>query len=195
MSAFALLVEQIDTLLRGYHRVIIAIDGMCASGKTTLAARLSARFENAPVIHMDDFYLPRDRQSEEAVGGHMDFERFCEQVITPFKKGETPLYDRFSCCSQDFIEHVSLPDARLYIVEGSYSTHPAIPDIYDLRIFLRLSPEEQMSRLTARDPEKIKDFREKWIPRENRFFATYMTELLADTVIDSWELSEETVQA
>ena len=36
---------------------VIAIDGRCASGKTTLARELAERL-GAGVIHMDDFFLP-----------------------------------------------------------------------------------------------------------------------------------------
>ena len=36
---------------------IIAIEGRCASGKTTLSKRLSEKL-GCGVIHMDDFFLP-----------------------------------------------------------------------------------------------------------------------------------------
>ena len=39
---------------------ILAIDGRCASGKTTLAGELQKR-QACNVIHLDDFYLPRLR--------------------------------------------------------------------------------------------------------------------------------------
>ena len=36
--------------------VLIAIDGKCASGKTTLAERLALKYK-ANLFHMDDFFL------------------------------------------------------------------------------------------------------------------------------------------
>ena len=35
---------------------MIALDGMCASGKTTLAGKMKERYPELAVIHMDDFF-------------------------------------------------------------------------------------------------------------------------------------------
>ena len=42
---------------------VLALDGFCASGKTTLAALIAERY-GARVIHTDDFYLPRDMRND-----------------------------------------------------------------------------------------------------------------------------------
>ena len=49
-------VRRIETLLAEQEHVFIAIDGPCASGKTTLARNLNERF-GGNVLHMDDFFL------------------------------------------------------------------------------------------------------------------------------------------
>ena len=59
------------------HAFLIAIDGRCAAGKTTLAEKIQSSME-CNVIHMDDFYLPFSERTEEKMtrpGGNMDFER------------------------------------------------------------------------------------------------------------------------
>ena len=38
--------------------ILIALDGRCGSGKTTLAAQLAERFPGSRTIHTDDYYLP-----------------------------------------------------------------------------------------------------------------------------------------
>ena len=38
--------------------VLVALDGRCGSGKTTLAAQLAERFPQSITLHTDDFYLP-----------------------------------------------------------------------------------------------------------------------------------------
>ena len=48
--------EKIAELLLQKERVIVGIDGCCASGKTTLADKLSRSFD-CNVFHMDDFFL------------------------------------------------------------------------------------------------------------------------------------------
>ena len=44
--------------------VVIAVDGMAASGKTTLAGLLAQRLD-AAVVHMDDFFLPQGFRTPE----------------------------------------------------------------------------------------------------------------------------------
>ena len=38
--------------------LVLALDGRCGSGKTTLAAALAGQFPASTVLHTDDFYLP-----------------------------------------------------------------------------------------------------------------------------------------
>ena len=69
---------------------IIAIDGRCASGKTTIGNEL-AKFLNAEVIHMDDFFLTPEMRTKERlneVGGNVDRERFEKEVLIPLSKNE-----------------------------------------------------------------------------------------------------------
>lgn len=42
-------------------RLLVTIDGPCGSGKSTLADALSDAL-NAPIIRMDDFFLPHARK-------------------------------------------------------------------------------------------------------------------------------------
>ena len=62
---------------------MIAIDGKCASGKTTLAYYIQSIYE-CNLFHMDDFFLREEQKSEERVreiGGNIDYERFKVEVI------------------------------------------------------------------------------------------------------------------
>ena len=54
----------IQQLLCEKETVIVAIDGNCTSGKTTLANQLAANYD-CNVFHMDDFFLPVDMRTEE----------------------------------------------------------------------------------------------------------------------------------
>lgn len=54
------LVEKLSTLLSAHpdHPVLVALDGRCGSGKTTLTAQLARQFPQSITVHTDDFYLP-----------------------------------------------------------------------------------------------------------------------------------------
>ena len=62
---------------------IVAIDGRCASGKTTVATALAGLL-NANLIHMDDFFLRKEQRTPERLatpGENIDHERFLEEVF------------------------------------------------------------------------------------------------------------------
>ena len=46
---------RIEDIRREKGRVLVAIDGRCAAGKTTLALRLQEKL-GCPLFHMDDFF-------------------------------------------------------------------------------------------------------------------------------------------
>lgn len=154
--------------------VLVAIDGRCASGKTTLAAEL-AKCLGAGVIHMDDFFLRPEQRTPERYaepGGNVDRERFLTEVLLPLTRrdGSSFTYRPFNCHTMRLCDLVDFIPTDITIIEGTYSCHPELRDYYDLRIFLTVSPEEQMARLAQRPRADLQMFREKWIPMEERYF-------------------------
>ena len=155
--------------------IIIAIDGRCASGKTTLAKAISEQID-CNVIHMDDFFLrPEQRTANRLAtpGENIDHERFLEEVLIPLSKGFPVTYHPFDCHKMGFGEEILLSPKKINIVEGSYSYHPSLRDYYAYTFFLTISLEEQMKRIIDREGvEKAKIFKEKWIPLEEEYFKT-----------------------
>lgn len=165
---------------------IIAIDGRCASGKTTLAEVLS-KMLNAPVIHLDDFFLPLELRSEERLsepGGNVHYERFLEEVIAPLRDHDKISYRIFDCSSCDYISKAELPAYDYLIIEGSYSHHPYFRDYADIRVFKDIESAEQLRRLGIReDQESLERFRLRWIPMEEKYFHTFRIKEKADIII------------
>ena len=167
--------------------LVIAIDGGAASGKTTLANELAKRFGGA-VIHMDDFFLRPEQRTEKRLseaGGNLDRERFLTEVIPHLHAENGFSYQRFDCSEMALGEHIFVPKARLLIVEGSYSHHPAFGEVYDLKIFLHISEETRRSRILERNgEEKYQMFVNRWIPLENRYFDAFSIPEKADILIN-----------
>ena len=155
---------------------VIAIDGRCASGKTTLAGRLQKEID-CNIIHMDHFFLRPEQRTEERLrepGGNVDYERFVEEVVLPFRQRKPFSYRVFDCKKMGFASNVPVRPDVVTIVEGSYSCHPVLWDFYDLRLFLDIEPEEQLRRICCRNGEKaLTIFRRRWIPLEERYFSEY----------------------
>ena len=158
--------------------ILAAIDGRCASGKTTLANQLQQEL-GCSVIHMDHFFLRPEQRTPERYqepGGNIDRERFLAEVLRPLSRGHSVSYRPFLCHSQQMGAPIEISTNRLIFVEGSYSCHPEFIPFYDLTIFLSVSPEEQMRRILIREgTEKAESFRTKWIPLEERYFSTFQT--------------------
>ncbi len=153
---------------------LIAIEGRCASGKTTLAAALARRLD-ANLIHMDDFFLRPEQRTPARLaipGENIDHERFLSEVLLPLRAGKPFSYRPFSCGSQTLTAPVTVEPKPIAIVEGVYSCHPDLRGYYDLRLFLTVDPDEQMRRLRLRDGDYAEVFRDRWIPLEEAYFAS-----------------------
>lgn len=166
------------------QRIIVAIDGSCASGKSTLASKL-AQSMDCNLIRVDDFFLRPEQRTKERldeIGGNVDYERFYREVLEPLKKGNAFIYRPYDCRSGFLGEEVPVTPRRINIVEGSYSHHPYFENAYDLKVFLTVSPGVRDARIHQRLPLLQKKFFTDWIPMEQRYFETYSIEEKADLV-------------
>ena len=173
----------------GKEFYVIAIDGKAGSGKTTIANELSTMLD-ASIIHMDDFFLlPELRTKErlEEAGGNVHYERFIEEVVKPLKKNSLKdgfSYRIFDCSKLDYNGLNYVKPSKFYIVEGSYSCHSKFLDYADLRVFIDVDERTQMQRIINRNgEEKAKQFKERWIPMEEKYFTAMQIKQKADVVI------------
>lgn len=168
--------RKIDALRQKSSHLLIAIDGRCAAGKTTLATRLQKAC-GCNVIPMDHFFLRPEQRTAERLntpGGNVDYERFLKEALIPLKQGEMFSYHPYDCHRQEFTEAVQVVPNPVNIIDGSYSCHPALYENYDLMIFLTVDEAEQIHRIRYRNGEICTArFQQKWIPLEERYFSAY----------------------
>ena len=175
----------IDRLLTEKDHILVAIDGKCTSGKTTLATRLADHYD-CTLLHMDDFFLRPEQRTPERYaqpGGNVDYERFYEEVLLPLKKGVSFSFRPFHCKTLTLSDPVFVPKKPLTVIEGSYSLHPYLGDPYDLKILLTVTEEAQQERLKTRPQHLQKRFIEEWIPMENRYLEHFSIESKADIIL------------
>ena len=156
--------------------ILVAIDGRCGSGKTTLGEYLKEQFD-CNLFHMDDFFLRVEQRTPDRMketGGNVDYERFYETVLVPVQKKESVCYQPFSCKKWNLLEAYEIPYKRLNIIEGSYSLHPYFGQQYQLEIFMNIASDVQLANIRKRNgEEKAKEFQEKWIPKEEAYFEKF----------------------
>jgi len=168
------LLVRIDRLMAEQERVLVAIDGGSASGKTTLGELLQSVYA-CPVFHMDDFFLRPEQRTPERFsepGGNVDRERFLSEVLLPLREGKAVDYRRFDCKTFTIAPPRRIEPGRLNIIEGAYAMHPDLAPYYDLTVFLAVSAEKQRERILKRNaPAQAELFFNRWIPFEQRYFA------------------------
>jgi uridine kinase len=142
----------------------VAVDGVDAAGKTTLANALSARLPGAKRISADDFLRPpaeRYRQGRASPAGYFedsfDHVRFRRAVLEP---------------------------TGLLIVDGIFLQRPELNDLWHFRIFIEIEADESIRRGVARDGPETEDlYRRRYVPGQRLYLEAVRPAELADVVL------------
>lgn len=152
--------------------IIVAIDGCCGSGKSTYAQVLAQFFDNATVIHADDFFLPLDMRTSarlNEIGGNIHYERLVV-VLKQAQQGQQFAYDAYDCSTNSYVKRNFAP-TPVIIVEGSYALRQELRPYYDVKALVWVDEQTQYQRLLRREgADGVINFVNKWIPLENRYF-------------------------
>lgn len=181
---------EIQALAQQKGSIVVTIDGRCASGKSQFGGWLKRETEGN-LISMDDFFLRPEQRTKEryaAPGENVDHERFLAEVLVPLQKREVFTYQPFDCSIMDFGVPCEVRPAAVTIIEGSYAMRKEFQPYYDYKIFMTVGPGKQLMRIQHRDPSKVQDFKERWIPYEEKYFAAYAVDKDCDIVIDTTDL-------
>ena len=169
----------LEQSLQARGTAVLALDGDCASGKTSLISLIAPLYD-CNVLHMDDFFLPfalrlPDRLAQP--GGNVHYERFQAEVLSGLVAGEPYRYGAFNCHTGKTVWHMVAPKP-VTIIEGSYALHPAFDadyvTLHAVRALLTVLPAQQRARILRRNgPDLLKRFETEWIPLEKQYFEAY----------------------
>lgn len=180
------ILTEIDFLMQSKELVIVAIDGKCGSGKTTLANKIGNLYD-CNIFHIDDFFLRPELRTKERlkeVGGNVDYIRFKKEVINGLLSKSEFKYQIYDCKTMSLTEYISIKPKKLNIVEGSYSMHPTLIENYHLKIFLDIGPQTQSMRILKRNgPDMYERFVNEWIPKENQYFQEMKIKEKSDLIV------------
>ena len=131
----------------------VAIDGVDAAGKTTLADELAARLPGCVRISADSFLRPaaeRHRLGRESSAGYY----------------------------RDSFDHERLRAAvldvqRLALVDGIFLFRPELNDLWNFRVFVHVELEEALRRGVQRDgPGTERAYRRRYMPAQRAYLAS-----------------------
>lgn len=169
----------LESHLRERGKATLAMDGDCASGKTTLIALLAPLYD-ANVLHMDDFFLPFSMHTPQRMaepGGNVHYERFREQALKGLLAGEAFTYEAFDC-HKGVSHSAEITPKPVTLIEGSYALHPYFDaeyaTLHAVRVLMTVDRQEQHRRIMRRNgAAMLERFRNEWIPLEIQYFEAY----------------------
>jgi uridine kinase len=197
-----------DTLIemQDQHPLRVAIDGITASGKTTLGNELTDAVteRGRPVIRlrMDDFHHRREhryRQGKDSARGYYDdaydFDTLNLRVLTPLGPDGDLLFNRriIDLASDTPIDEPAelAPPDSILIADGSFMQRHHRPS-WDMVVFVKTSFDEALRRGINRDAEQFggRDAaKQRYVDRYHAASRMYVDEIdpiqTADFIIDN----------
>lgn len=157
------MVELIQTLKRIPASALIGIDGLGASGKTTLARRIAQALGDAVIIHTDDYYKPVDERTvglvPEIVSPDFDWDALEREIFKKERKGIT-------------------------IIVGVYALQERFIGYYDFKIWVDAPHDVRVKRMIEREGEAVaREWQANWLEREERYLAVDRPDMRADVVM------------
>ncbi len=188
------------------HPILVAIDGIDAAGKTTLADELVAAIQNRGrhVIRasIDGFHRPRaeryKRGADSPEGYYhdsFDYPAIRSALLLPLGPGGSRRYRRavFDYRSDSPVSE-SLCDAPIdgvMLFDGVFLLRPELNDCWDYRVFVDVHFQEAMRRASSRDLDlgsfdAIRTrYLVRYMPGQRIYLETVQPQLRADVIVDN----------
>jgi uridine kinase len=188
------------------HPVRVGIDGVDASGKTTLANKLAEQLSAAgrSVVRasIDGFHNPRAvryRLGPDSPEGYyrdsFNLTAVRRNLLDPLGPGgdrriATALFDFRSDSALENETIEAAPDAVL-LFDGVFLHRPELAECWEVSIFLKISFSTMLERAARRDSglfgsvEAVRDrYTKRYIPAQKIYLAECQPEKLASVVVD-----------
>ncbi|WP_079479827.1 kinase [Halobacillus salinus] len=188
--------EYIKLLKRGEDRVLIGVDGLSRSGKTTFTKRLSTLlFQEGfrvATIHLDDYITPEEvrygssfPEWKEYYELQWDVSVLREELFKRMRKENVLKLPKYSQQYATIYEEMLVIEAvDIVIVEGVFLQRPSWRGFFDQVIYLDVPRIERFKRENVETQKKIDKFKRRYWKAEEHYLETSQPALKADLVID-----------
>jgi len=194
------------------HPLRVAIDGIDAAGKSTLADELAGLLQAAghAVIRasLDGFHHPRIKRyqlgADSPVGYYQDsfdYPTLRSALLVPLGPGGNRDFQRavFDFRHDAFIQVPTeqAPEHAILLFDGIFLLRPELYQDWDFRIFVQVSFQTAFQRALQRDlplfgsPQVIEArYRKRYLPAQTNYLDTVHPQQIAEIVVDNNNLKK-----
>jgi uridine kinase len=142
--------------------LMVAVDGLPVSGKSTLADRLETEL-GARAVYLDDFVRPeaewRGKVGPAFPFPYIRYEQFSQTVMT-LAQGHVARYRRYDWAAGRLAETwTEIDPAGLVVIEGVSALNSALAPLYDLSFWVE---SDAKTTLTASLARGVGDWAHEW---------------------------------
>jgi uridine kinase len=210
-------VADLIAAVRRPHVVRVAVDGVDAAGKTTLADELrpliEARGRAVLRATIDGFHRPRAeryRRGPTSPEGYyrdsFDYEALRRELLEPLGPGGDRLHRTrvFDLHADEPVLDPSAwaPEGAVLLLDGVFLLRPELNDLWDVRVYVEIEPEEALRRALVRDEdlfgspdEALRRYRNRYAPAQRLYLDEVDPAALADVVVENTDLSTPALRA
>lgn len=193
--------------------MIIAVDGIDASGKSCFAKKLyetiEAQHKHTILSSIDHFHNPRIERYKKGVDSPIGFyqdsfnlQMLKEKLLNPFKTGETMVTLKAFDCDLDAptqTDPVTVFDDSILIFEGVFVQRAELRNYWDLTIFLDITFETALKRNIDRQVDKdrigskeeiISRYQTRYQPGQQLYFDEAKPKENSDILIDNNDFNQ-----
>ncbi|MUT66802.1 AAA family ATPase [Paenibacillus sp. NEAU-GSW1] len=188
-----------DTILSRYvhNRLILGIDGLSRSGKTTFVAELMKRLiqyqKPVCIFHIDDHIVERKKRYDteyeqwyEYYNLQWDVGLLRKQLFSKLNHAEVislPFYN--SALDKLEIKTVAIPGNCILIVEGVFLQRPEWRDFFDFIVYLDCPRDKRFERESASAKDNIEKFKSRYWKAEDFYLDSVAPLANAGMIISS----------
>lgn len=196
-GTYATLVKAVLGRYNG-QRLIVGVDGLSRSGKTTVANELQQRViemgEDVCVFHIDDHIVERKKRYDTGFDPWYEYynlqwnvENLRQQLFEKLRDASVvklPFYvvER----DETIVKQVALPLAGMVIVEGVFLQREEWRTFFDFVVYLDCPREIRFQRESPSTREQIDKFQTRYWKAEEHYLETVCPLSTADMIVGSW---------
>lgn len=195
---------QIQKWYQPNRTLIVGIDGLGGSGKSTLSESLyqllSEEHYNIVVLHIDDFIHPRAIRYDQGYAAwecyyyrQWRYDYLIGEIVKPIRQGnplrkEIELYDKEHDVYH--LHQIDISVGSIVIIEGVFLQREELKGVFDDMIYIDVPEEIRWNRVLARDgyignSHQIQEkYEHRYFPAEHYYLRNCSPKENADYVIE-----------